>query len=302
MNEQQQLLSALNEIPKSIADILQSQVPSQAIHALPANIVENIQKTSGLSREDLGLALLPLASSFSVAPVSNFNVGAVAFDSLGNAYLGANFEFSDAHIGHTIHAEQSAIANAWQHGAQDLSLLAINYPPCGHCRQFINEVALADNFLIQLPDSQPQPLAYYLPDAFGPSDLQMTQRILATPAIAVEAHDDILSMAHKAHKKSHAPYSNSHSGIALQYSDGEIVTGSYAENAAFNPTLPALQVALNTRRLQGKDWRAIECCVMVESASTLQQRDNTATLLQTICDCELEYHSVDIVEPKHQHQ
>ncbi|MEG3387511.1 hypothetical protein V5H41_28630, partial [Salmonella enterica] len=47
------------------------------------------------------------------------------------------------------------------------------------------------------------------------------------------------------------PYSHSPSGVALECKDGRIFTGSYAENAAFNPTLPPLQGALNLLSLNG---------------------------------------------------
>lgn len=284
--------AAINQLPSSMMPFISADLPSESLSFFNAGTIHQMQRASGLEQAELGLLLLPLAASFAVTPVSQFNVGAVAFDSRGNAYLGANFEFSDNHIGQTIHAEQSAIAHAWQRGASDLALLVINYPPCGHCRQFINEVKLAENFLIQLPDSPAKPLAHYLPDAFGPSDLGMTQRILGSAAINVDEFDDCESLARKAHAKSHAPYSNSNSGIALRYSDGEIVTGSYAENAAFNPTLPALQMALNTRRLQGKDWKSIERGVMVESSSNLQQRENTESLLRAIGDIQFSYQRI----------
>lgn len=45
----------------------------------------------------------------------------------------------------------------------------------------------------------------------------------------------------QAANRCHAPYSHSPSGVALELKDGTIFSGSYAENAAFNPTLPPLQ-------------------------------------------------------------
>ncbi len=242
-----------------------------------------------MSQAELGLALLPLASKFAIAPISNFYVGAVAFDSQGNAYLGANFEFAHTHIGQTIHAEQSAIANAWYHGATDLDLLVINYPPCGHCRQFINEVRLSDQCKIQLPHNQAKPFNYYLPEDFSGNDLGVTQRLFDTVVKSNNLDtNDCLEMAKFAYKRSHAPYTGDKSGIALQYDDGEIVIGSYAENCAFNPSLPALQSALNQRRLQGKDWKNINKAIMLENTTSLSQYNNACDVLQHICSVELE--------------
>lgn len=279
----------------TVADDIRRHLPPHVFDTVSAETVHTICRQRGISKAQLGQILLPLAAAFAVTPVSNFNVGAVAFDSEGNAYLGANFEFADTHIAQAVHAEQSAIANAWQRGASDLALLAINYPPCGHCRQFINEVNLTEDFRIQLPDCQAQPLSYYLPDAFGPADLGIDERILGNPHSTEQTAphnvgknsinnthvDALLDAAHQAYLQAHAPYSQSRSGVALMYADSEIVTGCYAENAAFNPTLPPLQMALNTRRLQGKDWTSVTRAVMQESPTTLSQRDNTTALLAT---------------------
>ena len=61
----------------------------------------------------------------------------------------------------------------------------------------------------------------------------------------------------------HAPYSHAYAGIALVAGDA-IYTGRYAENAAYNPTLPPLQVAINLLRMSGHDTsevtRAVLCC------------------------------------------
>lgn len=255
-------------------------------HYFPAHQVIAVCQQMGIERATLGLQLLPLAASFAVTPVSHFNVGAVAFDSQGNAYLGANFEFCGVAINQTIHAEQSAIANAWACGARDIALLVINYAPCGHCRQFLNEVNLAANFCIQLPNHKAQPLSYYLPDDFGPFDLGIQQRILQQQLPTQEGN--LLAQATGACQVSHAPYSGTHSGIALCYDDA-IVMGCYGENAAFNPSLPPLQMALNTRRLQGKNWQLVHEAIMVESNPTLSQRQQATQLLASFSNTTLNY-------------
>ncbi len=285
----------LEQLPIRQANIIKSYTDNHSPSFFPAELINDLRQNQSL--EELGIALLPLATSFAITPASKFNVGAVAFDSQGNAYLGANFEFTNTHIGHVIHAEQSAIANAWSHNATDLALLVVNYSPCGHCRQFINEVNLTDDFRIQLPDNTAKPLAYYLPDSFGPSDLNVTERILGGQPNTDNTDTDkanIVEMAKIAYEKSHAPYSNSKSGIALQYDDGEIVIGCYAENAAFNPSLPPLQMALNNRRLQGKDWKNIQRAVMIENPTSLSQKDNTEILLKSISEVVLEYISEEL--------
>lgn len=298
MTKQQSIIA---DLPTSLQNILINSTvhenSNETLSFFHFQTINAMQQATGLNLNQLGLLLLPLAASFAVTPVSGFEVGAVAFDSMGNAYLGANFEFANTHIGQTIHAEQSAISHAWQRGATDLQLLVINYAPCGHCRQFINEVNLTDDFCIQLPDTQAKSLNYYLPESFGGSDLGIEDKLLGTDNSQIIAKITQLSNANNlaklAHGFSHAPYSGNKNGIALVYEETnntkEIITGRYAENAAFNPSLPALQVALNYRRMQGKQWEKIKKAVMVETITSLSQKKNTEALLQQFSDIELEY-------------
>ncbi|PID37627.1 MAG: cytidine deaminase [Pseudomonadales bacterium] len=261
-----QRLATIEQLPSPLNTMLKD-LPIEQLGYFSSTQVDDMCQAMTISRAELGLVLLPLASSFAVAPVSNFHVGAVAFDSAGNAYLGANFEFAGNHIGQTIHAEQSAIAHMWQRGATELALLVINYAPCGHCRQFINEVNIADKILRQADDEN----SHCQQDSVDTVDMAHAQ--------AIHAHDHC-----------HAPYSGNKCGIALEYAiedtekedNTEIVTGRYAENAAYNPSLPALQVALNFRRMQGKDWQNIKRVVMVETTTNFSQVENTRSLLASI--------------------
>ena len=50
------------------------------------------------------------------SPHSNFYVGAIAVGDSGNFYFGANMEFVGVPLSASIHAEQSAVMNAWIHG------------------------------------------------------------------------------------------------------------------------------------------------------------------------------------------
>ncbi len=75
------------------------------------------------------LSLLEAAATFAVVPVSRFHVGAVAIDDSGNFYFGANQEFAGVAMAQTIHAEQSAIVNAWRRGARKVAHIVVNHPP-----------------------------------------------------------------------------------------------------------------------------------------------------------------------------
>lgn len=207
----------------------------------------------------VALSLLPEAAANAVVPISNFYVGAVAIDADGHFYLGANQEDKRAVMAQTVHAEQSAIAHAWSRGAKRLTHVVVNYTPCGHCRQFMNELRGCEDLHIHLPHSRNNRLHQYLPDGFGPSDLNMSERLLdkqnhdlhfITNDDAV-AQSALVQSALQAARESYAPYSKAYAGVALQTRGGEIFVGRYAENAAYNPSLPPLQSALNLLRLSG---------------------------------------------------
>jgi cytidine deaminase len=79
----------------------------------------------------------------SVAPFSNFMVGAAVKTSAGKVYTGCNVE--SASYGLTVCAERVAIWKALSEGERDFTDLAIVAdtdtltPPCGTCRQIIHE-------------------------------------------------------------------------------------------------------------------------------------------------------------------
>ncbi len=71
--------------------------------------------------------------------------------------------------------------------------------------------------------------------------------------------------------------------MALELKDGTIFSGSYAENAAFNPTLPPLQGALNLLSLNGYDYPAIQRAILAEKAdAALIQWDATVATLKAL--------------------
>ncbi|AFJ46463.1 cytidine deaminase [Shimwellia blattae] len=249
-----------------------------------AATVAQLKQRSGLDDNALAFALLPLAAACAHTAISHFNVGAVARGVSGNLYLGANMEFPGTTMQQTIHAEQSAITHAWMRGERQLTDITVNYTPCGHCRQFMNELNSGTGLAIHLPGRQPDTLGHYLPDAFGPRDLEITTLLLDEVDHGLRGEGDALAQAAiAAANRSHAPYSDSPSGVALEMKDGTRVTGSYAENAAYNPSLPPLQAALNLAWLTGYQPRDIRRAVLAERASALLvQWDATVATLKSL--------------------
>lgn len=242
----------------------------------------------------LAMQLLPVAACYSHAGISHFNVGAIAIGEQGDFYFGANQEFAGTAIQQTIHAEQSAISHAWLRSEKRISDIVVNYTPCGHCRQFMNELHQADQLSIHLPHSQHNPLHRYLPDAFGPKDLDIHIHLLnqENHALNEEHSDSVIQQAIHAANQAHCPYSNSPHGIAILFKNGEVITGRYAENAAFNPSLPALQTALNYAYLNNLALSDIKRVVLAENAVNLSYKEMAEQLLATVSDVVLEYISL----------
>ena len=214
-------------------------------------------------------SLLPQAATFARPPVSDFHVGAVARGATtGALYLGANLEFSGETLSFTVHAEQSAITNAWVHGEHGVDVIAVTAAPCGYCRQFLNElgtpVTIAINDAIHT-------LAELLPSSFGPRDLGIEAALMAPAdhglrlAETDDETDELAQAALRAANMSYAPYSRSYAGVALRVTGGRIFFGPYAENAAFNPSMEPLQVALSALNLAGGSFADVEEAVLVQA-------------------------------------
>jgi len=277
--------SAFSDLPTALQQALQPLLDAPDFHGVlrPDELIQ-LQQVTGLEEDALALALLPLAACCAVAPLSRFNVGAIARGVSGHWYFGANMEFRGATMQQTVHAEQSAITHAWLRGETALAAITVNYTPCGHCRQFMNELNSGLELRINLPGRAPHTLGDYLPDAFGPKDLEIKTLLMDEQDHGYALSGDELSEAAiAAANKSHTPYSKSPSGVALQCRDGRIFTGSYAENAAFNPTLPPLQGALNLLSLNGYDYPDIQRAILAEKADApLIQWDATAATLKAL--------------------
>ena len=279
-------LDAFATLPATLQTALEPLLSRDDFPAmLTADQVANVKAQTGLDDDALAFTLLLLAAACSLTPISHFHVGAVARGISGNLYFGANMEFSGASMQQTVHAEQSAVTHAWLRGEAKLASITVNYTPCGHCRQFMNELNSGTELNIHLPDRDVATLGDYLPYSFGPKDLDITTLLMdkVNHGYQIAEQDALSQKALDACNQSHAPYSQSHSGVALETETGKIFAGRYAENAAFNPSLPPLQGALILLNLSGEDCLKIRRAVIVERHQPLvSQLDATRATLAAL--------------------
>ncbi|CAK9134942.1 unnamed protein product [Ilex paraguariensis] len=262
------------------------------------------------------LQLLPTlvksAQDLARPPISNYHVGAVGLSSDGRIFLGVNLEFPGLPLHHSVHAEQFLITNLAVHRSPRLLYLAVSSAPCGHCRQFLQELRHASDLQILITSEKQthkepifKPLSSILPNPFGPCDLLDEE----TPLL-LENHNNGLSIIPKtmdsncgnlcngvcesllknesqlkvsaleAANSSHAPYSGCPSGVSLMDCDGKIYKGCYMESAAYNPSLGPVQAALVAYVAGGGGgYQRIVAAVLVEKEGTKVRQEDTARLL-----------------------
>lgn len=237
---------------------------------MPATFAVDLARRAGLDVGRLMLALIPLAGERARPALSGYKVGAVGEGVSGNLYFGANLEMPAGPLSFTVHGEQAVVVNALTHGEMGLKRLAISAAPCGVCRQFLYELAGANDLEILLADRSPVRLVDTLPQAFGPADLGVEGGLMASGPSAVAAagdpDDPLTRAARAAASRSYVPYTGSAAGIALRLRDGAIYCGFAIENAAFNPALIPLQVALSALVVAGDEPGLIVEAVQVEAA------------------------------------
>jgi cytidine deaminase len=246
-----------------------------------------LAQNESTTTEQLMVDLIPLARSYSHAPISKFFVGSVVRGASGCLYTGANIEIPGQCLGFAVHAEQSAVSNAYMHGEKAVSALAVGGAPCGHCRQFINEASPDGEIMILTPGKPPIRLSAILPAAFGPAALGRKHGAFpiqeANLRLPSPTSDPMIAAALEAARRAYAPYSTSPSGVAIRSNKGRIYRGSYIENVAFNPSLSPLQIALAQMIAAGEAYSAISAVVLVEvQGAKISQKAVTETVLGAI--------------------
>ena len=225
----------------------------------------------GVQLEQAMQDLILLAAEFSRPAISGYRVGAVGLGASGALVLGANFEFAGAALAQTVHAEQCMVANAAAWGETGLHRIAISAAPCGHSRQFLNELDGAAGLLVTIPDAAEQRLPVFLPQSFGPRDLGLEEGLLRVQDNGLVPGADLPPLdrrAAEAANTSYAPYSRAPGGVAIALTDGRVFAGGYMENAAFNPSLPALQAAWAIMLMAGADPQSARTVAVCQADSS----------------------------------
>ncbi|KAD6795191.1 hypothetical protein E3N88_06087 [Mikania micrantha] len=273
---------------------------------ISASEAESMAKSRGITVPQLLPSLVKSAQALARTPISDFHVGAVGLSSNGRIFFGCNVEFPGLPLHHSIHAEQFLITNVAAHGGGPKLLhMAVSAAPCGHCRQFLQEVRGVSDIQIVITD-QPlenpdyKPISSILPDPFGPYDLldQETPLVLEKhnnqlllkedvskvinghSELVIKNIENLKMEALAAARESHAPYSGCPSGVALMDCEGKVYKGSYVESAAYNPSLMPVQAALVAYMVAGNGgYERIVAAVLAETEGAMVRQEATARLM-----------------------
>jgi len=293
--------SLLTEKNTSLLKNYFSSLGSQFTGMIPAADVQQLCNDLNVTVYELMIMLIVFPSFYAVVPISNYPVGAFCLGESGNIYYGANIEFTGQALSFVVHGEQASIANAIEHGETKAVALAVSAAPCGYCRQFLYELNNAKNLEIILDGKPNQLLTYYLPDAFGPGDLGFTGGLMDLKnnnlTLVNPTTDSVINEALSQANKSYSIYTSCFSGVAIQVNDGSIYGGSYAENAAYNPSMSPLEAALVTLIMNGSNFSLISRIVLVEAEGSKdsQLSATTAVASSVAPNITLEYYPATVI-------
>ena len=210
----------------------------------------------------------------------------------GACTLDSTWNIRDSPFAASVHAEQSAVVNAWANGEKGLTAIAITEPPCGMCRQFLYEIDGGEAIDVLVPGIAKIALAKLLPRAFGPKSLGRAAGLMNTRSVplraSVAAKDELPQATLRAARTSYAPYSGAFASVGLETDTGIICTGRYAENAAYNPSLPPMAAALVMLRLHAAAPQNIRRVVLVAATTVVDHVANSKAVLATVSKRKLE--------------
>jgi cytidine deaminase len=295
---QDRFIRSITQLPTPLADALIPMLHQNFAGHLDAQQLATLTSASKMTEAEVLLALLPIAAALAKPPISEFYVGAIAKSKSGDIYMGANLELPGEALFHSVHAEQSAISHAWLSGESQIVDIIVNASPCGHCRQFMNELVEGSKISIHLPAQECHPLAYYLPYAFGPKDLNVTSPLMAKQQteFALDSADPMIIEGLDHAGLSYAPYTQSFAAVVLETRDGATYCGRYAENAAFNPSMLPMQMALSNLVRHNREFSDISRAVLIESSQgKISLVGATMDALHTVAAIELEHIVIDPV-------
>ncbi len=290
MRPKQTLDIALERLPQAMALMLSARLKAGgwlgSLRLEPKEATE-IEAVAGMSRHDLMVMLLDVASAMAQTEVEGEHIGAIAEASSGAIYVGSPLSWKNVPIQFSVHGIQAAVLNAWQHGEKKLTSLMVEVPPCACCRQFLRELHDWRNLrIIQAVDGpfslKKGALKDMELDLKGVRLDNIKARLFDEPKNPVNApksnSNDLITKAGEAATISYAPYTHNFAGLALRTKRGDVHQGSYIETVESVAGILAVEAALVDLALSGSTLNDISEMVLVEVRGGVTQFSATQKL------------------------
>ena len=159
----------------------------------------------------------------------------------------------------------------------------------------MNELPSSTELMVHMGEKGHCTLGELLPHSFGPKDIfgdnviahllaaRSNSLMLQRPKTAQpQAPQALANEALKAANSAYSPYSRCASGVALATASGRVFRGWCLENAAFNPSVSPLQMALIGLATAGVAPADITAAVLAEQAGSISQAPATRNLLEAL--------------------
>ncbi|KAK8805414.1 hypothetical protein WA158_002070 [Blastocystis sp. Blastoise] len=256
--------------------------------------VNSLLEQNKCSIHDLLIDLASQIKQYANIPISNFCVGAAALGKTGSIYCGVNIELKYISMGQVIHAEQCTILNAAIHSLENhetgIEILAVTETPCGHCRQFLQELPDCGEIEVFVPSHGIQcPLKNLLPHSFElPIDGRLWKIFEQPTEVFVPSKENqriwdtfcddhhlsngknIINYAYQLMTHSFAPYSKSKASVVLINSKKKLFFGGMTvESAAYNPTMTASQSSVVSMITRFESMDDIDYMLILECKNPL---------------------------------
>ena len=220
---------------------------------------------------------LETAKSYSMPLVSGFKVGSVVRGKSGRYYKGANLEVTTHY---NLHAEQSAIHNAYINGEETITHVIVTALPCGHCRQFL--YGINPDMIVYVEDSK-YLLKDLIPEPFSKKDLGITN--IVKPLYSVIKNVEfytIMGLSLLSCQAGYSPLLKTNGGVAI-LANGKKYCGTFIEDPALNPSILPIMGALSQLFLDNGNTDditdiSVDTVAEVENSNSMLHYNNTVEI------------------------
>lgn len=274
--------------------ILDSYLTDAFIGVLVADEIKALSGALRLTVEDTVTQILPRAAARSIILVKGAQTASACRCSSGTIYFGCQMEFQANNENYFISSELVALSNALSNGETDIRAFISSHPISMQSLRFINEWHLADHILVDYPGVKAKSLQALLPQDYELIYQKPDKSMGVKSEKAFNDHQTIRETAGFAYNRSHGPYTNFKSGLAIEGKYQKMFCGSYIETVADQPGINPLCLALSNMVVADQSYSDIkQVQLMIQPSNNEAAIDQTKAILKSVSDIRLDIEVLD---------